>query len=183
MVRPKRRVRLAEDGRAKVAAIAYGSPTSARAKGATMHKSTSGSWLAPASAIAVVIAVTPLPLVAQTATPPQAIREFSLPELAPVVSPKVGKAFNEAIAALNAGRFAKARDAIGELRLDRLSSFERGQAELVLFNVAYAEKDFAVARQHLFNALESRGLDKQATAAAQEQLKRLDERITTAPPQ
>jgi hypothetical protein len=146
-----------------------------------MHRSTIRSWLALASAIAVAITATPLALVAQNALPPQAIREFSVRDVA-VMSPKTSEVFNDAIAGLNAGRFAAARKTMGELQLDRLSAYERGKAELVLFNIAYAEKDFEEARQHLFNALESGGLDAQETAGARAQFKR-DERLGTAPPE
>jgi hypothetical protein len=103
-------------------------------------------------------------------------------DLAPM-SPRVGEAFNEAVAALNAGRFDKAGDAIGKLRLDRLSSYERGKAERVLFNVAYAEKDFTAARQHLVNALESGGLNEPETAAAREQIRRINAQLPAAPPE
>jgi len=97
------------------------------------------------------------------------------------MSPRVGEAFNEAVVALNAGRFDKAGDAIGKLRLDRLSSYERGKAERVLFNVADAEKDFTAARQHLVNALESGGLSEPEAAAAREQIRRINGQLATAP--
>jgi hypothetical protein len=146
-----------------------------------MRKSTDSSWLAPAAAIAVAIAATPLALVAQDARPPQAIREFSVRDVV-VMSPRVSRVINEAIGALNAGRFAAARKEMGELQLDRLSAYERAQAELVLFNIAFAEQDFDEGRQHLFNALESGGLDAQETAGAREQFKR-DARLGTPPPE
>jgi len=145
-----------------------------------MRNSTNRPWLGPASAI-VVIAATPLALVAQNAQPPQAVREFSVRDVA-VMSPKTSKVFNEAIAAMNSGRFAAARKKMGELQLDRLSPYERGKVELVLFNIAFAENEFDEARQHLFNALESGGLDAQETVGAREQFKR-DARLGTAPPE
>jgi hypothetical protein len=144
-----------------------------------MHKSNKRSWLAPASAI--VIAATPFALVAQDARPPQAIREFSVSDVVEM-SPRVSQVFNETIAAMNAGRFAAAREKMGELQLDRLSAYERAKAELVLFNIAFAEKEFDEARQHLFNALESGGLDAQETVATREQFKR-DARLGTPPPE
>lgn len=96
------------------------------------------------------------------------------------MSPRVGEAFNEAVTALNAGRFDKARGAIGRLRLDRLSPYERGKAERVLFNVAYAEEDFTAARRHLVNALESGGLSEPETAAAREQIRRINAGLAAA---
>jgi len=132
------------------------------------------------SATALVLALSPLATLAQDDLALPAVREFSVRDLTRM-SPRVGEAFNEAVVALNTGRFDKAGDAIGKLRLDQLSSFERGKAERVLFNVAYAEKDFTAARQHLVNALESGGLNEPETAAAQEQIRRINARLATAP--
>ena len=145
-----------------------------------MQIATCWSRLSRISATALVLALSPPATFAQDDEPLPAVRQFSLRDLAPM-SPKVGEAFNEAVVALNTGRFDKAGDAIGKLRLDQLSSFERGKAERVLFNVAYAEKDFTAARQHLVNALESGGLNEPETAAAQEQIRRINARLATAP--
>ena len=146
-----------------------------------MQTATSWSLLPRVSVIVLVLALSPLATLAQDDEPLPAVREFSLRDLLPM-SPTVGDAFNEAVLALNAGRFDKAGDAIGKLRLDRLSSYERGKAERVLFNVAYAEKDFTAARQHLVNALESGGLNEPETAAAREQFKRINAQLAAAPP-
>ena len=137
------------------------------------------SRLSLISATALVLALSPLATLAEDDALP-AVREFSVRDLTRM-SPKVQVAFNEAVFALNAGQFDKAGEAIGKLRLDRLSSFERGKAERVLFNVAYAERDFTTARQHLVNALESGGLSEPETAAAQEQIRRINTRLATAP--
>ena len=145
-----------------------------------MQTATSWSRLPRISVIALVLALSPPATFAQDDLPLPGVREFSLRDLLPM-SPKVGEAFNEAVLALNAGRVDKAGDAIGKLRLDRLSSYERGKAERVLFNVAYAEKDFTAARQHLVNALESGGLNEPETAAAREQIGRINARLATAP--
>ena len=145
-----------------------------------MQTATSWSRLSRISVIVLVLALSPPATFAQDDEPLPAVREFSIRDLAPM-SPKVGEAFNEAVVALNAGRFDKAGDAITKLRLDRLSSYERGKAERVLFNVAYAEKDFTAARQHLVNALESGGLSEPETAAAREQIRRINAQLATAP--
>ena len=145
-----------------------------------MQTATSWSLLPRISAILLVLTLSPLATLAQDDGLLPAVREFSLRDLAPM-SPRVGDAFNEAVAALNAGRFDKAGDAIGKLRLDRLSPFERGKAERVLFNVAYAEQDFTAARQHLVDALESGGLTAPETAAAREQIRRINGQLATAP--
>ena len=147
-----------------------------------MQTATSWSRLSRISVIVLVLALSPPATFAQDDLALPGVREFSLRDLLPM-SPKVGEAFNEAVIALNAGRFDKAGGAIGKLRLDRLSSYERGKAERVLFNVAYAEKDFTAARQHLVNALESGGLNELETAAAREQIRRINAQLAAAPPE
>ena len=142
------------------------------------------SWPRPSRiAVAVlVLALSPLAALAQDNGVPRAIREFSPPPRAQSISGQTGKALNEAISAMNAKRFDAARKAIGELRLNRLSPYERGMVELILFNSYYAEGKFAEARPHLVNALESGGLSDEQTAAAQEQIKRIDAWLASAPP-
>lgn len=144
-----------------------------------MQIATRWSRLSLISATALVLALSPLATFAEDDVLP-AVREFSVRDLTRM-TPKVQRAFNEAVLALNAGRFEAAGDAIGKLRLDQLSSFERGKVERVLFNVAYAEKDLSAARQHLVNALESGGLSEPETVAAQEQIERINARLATAP--
>jgi hypothetical protein len=145
-----------------------------------MQTATRWSRLSRISVIVLVLALSPPATFAQDDETLPAVREFSTRDLLRM-SPKVGEAFTEAVVALNAGRFDKAANAVGKLRLDRLSSYERGKVERVLFNVAYAEEDFTAARQHLVNALESGGLDEPETAAAREQIRRINARLTTAP--
>ena len=145
-----------------------------------MQTATSWSRLSRICVIVLVLALSPPATFAQDDELLPAVREFSMRDLAPM-SPKVGEAFNEAVVALNTGRFDKAANAIGKLRLDRLSPYERGKVERILFNVAYAEEDFTAARQHLVNALESGGLNEPETAAAREQVRRINARLATAP--
>ena len=145
-----------------------------------MQTPTRWSRLSRISAIALVLALSPAATFAQDDELLPAVRYFSSGDLLRM-SPTVGKAFNEAVMALNTGRFDKAANVIGELQLDRLSAYERGKVERVLFNAAYAEEDFAAARQHLVNALESGGLDEPETAAAREQIRRINARLATAP--
>jgi hypothetical protein len=134
-----------------------------------MPRVTSKSSLARSSAIALVIALSPLATFAQS-------------ERAPAISPRVGKALNDAITALKAARCDDARRAIGELRLDRLSPYERAMTEQILFNIAYSERNDVAARQHLQNAIDSGGLNQQEAAVMQEQIKRLDAGQETTPP-
>ena len=130
---------------------------------------TSKSRLARSSAIALVIALSALAAYAQS-------------ERGRAIRANVGKALNEAITALNAQRCDDARRAIGALRLDRLSPYERATTEQVLFNIAYSERDYAAARRHLQNAIESGGLNEQEAAAMQEEIKRIDAGAATPPP-
>ena len=147
-----------------------------------MQTATSWSLLPRIPAILLVLTLSPLATLAQDDGLLPAVREFSIRDLAPM-SPRVGEAFNEAVVALNTGRYDNAGDAIGKLELDRLSSYERGKVERVLFIVAYAEKDFTAARQHLVNALESGGLNEAETAAAREQFRRAEAKLGVAPPE
>lgn len=134
-----------------------------------MRTVTSGSWLGRRSAIVLVAALSPLLTFAQS-------------ERARAIRAPVGKALNDAITALKAERCDDARRAIGELRLDRLSPYERATTEQILFNIAHSERDYVAARQHLQNAIESGGLNEQEAAAMQEQIRRLDAGGAMPPP-
>jgi hypothetical protein len=130
---------------------------------------TSASWLARSAATVLLIALSP------PAT-------FAQPERAPAISLRVSHALNDAIAALTAERYDDARRAIGELRLDRLSRYERAKTEQVLFNIAYGERNYVKARQHLQNALESGGLNEQEAAVVRGEIERIEARLATTPP-
>ena len=84
---------------------------------------TATRWSRPSRmfATALVLALSPLATFAQWEEMLPAVREFSIRDLRPM-SPRVGEAFNEAVVALNTGRYDNAGDAIGKLRLDRLSA-------------------------------------------------------------
>jgi len=97
------------------------------------------------------------------------------------INAKTGAALNTAIEFLNAERYEDARTAIGSLRLDRLSPYERGKTEQILFHIANSERKYAEARQHLQNAIESGGLTQQEVTQAQRQIEQIDARLATAP--
>ena len=97
------------------------------------------------------------------------------------INAKTGAALNTAIGFLNAERYDDARTAIGSLRLDRLSPYERGKTEQILFHIANSERKYAEARQHLQNAIESGGLTQQEVTQAQRQIEQIDARLATAP--
>ncbi len=68
-----------------------------------------------------------------------------------------GQTLNEAIRLLNASQFAEAKLAIGTLDLGTLTPFERSNAELVLYNLAFQEGRLDDARSHLDRALDVGG--------------------------
>jgi tetratricopeptide (TPR) repeat protein len=72
-----------------------------------------------------------------------------------------GKVINEAIDLINQEDYAAAGQRIGTLRLDRLSPYERGKVEQILFSIAYEQGKYEEARGHLRNAMASGGLNAQ----------------------
>jgi tetratricopeptide (TPR) repeat protein len=58
---------------------------------------------------------------------------------------------------------------LGTLQLDRLSPYERGTVERILFSVAYAEDRYEDARGHLQSAIDSGGLNAQQVDEARYQ--------------
>jgi hypothetical protein len=81
---------------------------------------------------------------------------------------------NAAIADINAGRYAKARAAIGELDLQRLTPFERSKAEQVLYTLAYSEEKFLEAREHVQRSIAAGGLSRQESFNARLALVHVD---------
>jgi tetratricopeptide (TPR) repeat protein len=80
---------------------------------------------------------------------------------APTIDVQTGRVLNEAIELMNADDHAGAARRLGTLELDRLSPYERGTVERILFSVAYAEDRYEDARGHLRNAIDSGGLNAQ----------------------
>jgi tetratricopeptide (TPR) repeat protein len=77
------------------------------------------------------------------------------------IDAQTGKILNEAIELLNMEQFAAAGQKIGTLQLDKLSPYERGKVEQILFNISYSQERYDEARQHLANAINSGGLNAQ----------------------
>ena len=94
---------------------------------------------------------------------------------------QTGQAFAAAIAALNARDYAGARAAMDELKLERLSPYERSKAEEILFHVAYAEQSYAEAGEHLRLAIAAGGLNEQETRAAEGAIRDIDARLAANP--
>jgi tetratricopeptide (TPR) repeat protein len=76
------------------------------------------------------------------------------------IDAQTGKVLNEAIELLNMEKFAEAGARIGTLQLEKLSPYERGKVEQILFNIAYSQERYDQARQHLKNAIDSGGLNQ-----------------------
>ena len=74
------------------------------------------------------------------------------------ISVQTGKILNEAIALLDMENYAGANEKINTLRMDRLSPYERGKVEQILFSIAYSQDNYEKARGHLLNAINSGGL-------------------------
>jgi len=77
------------------------------------------------------------------------------------IDAQTGNVLNAAIELLNAEDYTGAQEKINTLRLDRLSPYERGTVERILFSIAYSQERFDQARQHLQNAINSGGLNQQ----------------------
>jgi hypothetical protein len=152
---------------------------------------TKAKAVARLSSIAAILVVVLAPLAAfaqrttDGASPPRPVEEVvaELPRFTGngTINLPTGRALNDAIAALNAEKYAEARAALGKLRLDRLSPYERGKTEQILFNIAYGEQKFGEAREHLQKAIDSGGLSEQEIAEARRQIRQIDARIATAP--
>lgn len=74
---------------------------------------------------------------------------------------QTGNVLNAAIELLSAEDYAGAQQKIDTLRLDRLSPYERGKVEQILFNVALSQEKYEEARGHLRQAIDSGGLNAQ----------------------
>jgi tetratricopeptide (TPR) repeat protein len=77
------------------------------------------------------------------------------------IDAQTGNILNQAIELLNAENYVGAQEKINTLRLDRLSPYERGTVERILFSISYSQEKFDEARQHLQNAIDSGGLNQQ----------------------
>jgi len=82
---------------------------------------------------------------------------------------QTGKILNEAIELMTAENYAGANQKISTLNLEKLSPYERGKVEQILFNIAYSQERYAEARGHLQKAIESGGLNAQEVDSARYQ--------------
>lgn len=77
------------------------------------------------------------------------------------IDPAVGKVLNAAIELLNAKKYAEAEEAIAALDEQTLSAFAHSRVEQILFNIAYSQKQYDDAREHLQNAIAAGGLNQE----------------------
>jgi len=94
-------------------------------------------------------------------------------ESAPTIDAATGKALNSAIEFLNMEKYAEAQAAIGELKMDKLSPYEKSKVEQILFNISYAQEKYAEARGHLQKAIDAGGLNEQEVSQARYQAAQL----------
>ena len=77
---------------------------------------------------------------------------------APELGAAVGKSINDAIELLNTKNPAGARAAIGKLKLENLSPYERSRVEQIMAAIDNDAENFSGAAKHLAAALEAGGL-------------------------
>jgi tetratricopeptide (TPR) repeat protein len=70
-----------------------------------------------------------------------------------------GKILNEAIELMGAENYSGAQQKLATLQLEKLSPYERGKVEQILFNISYSQDRFDEARQHIQKAIDSGGLN------------------------
>lgn len=75
------------------------------------------------------------------------------------ISAQTGKILSEAIEFLNMDQFDQARARLADLRVDRLSPFEKSRLHQLLFNLEMNDEDYPGAREQLQLAIDSGGLN------------------------
>ena len=83
------------------------------------------------------------------------------------------KALNTAIEALNMEKYAEAQAAIGTLKLDKLSPYEKSKVEQIMFSMSSAQEKYDEAQQHLQKSIEAGGLNEQEVSQARYQFAQL----------
>lgn len=122
-----------------------------------MEQQANGSIRFTLSALALAVGlVTSATTLAQRAT--EGDEEAAAPSTD--IDAQTGNILNQAIELLNAEDYAGAQAKINTLRLDRLSPYERGTVERIMFSISYSQEKFDEARQHLQNAIDSGGLNQ-----------------------
>lgn len=89
------------------------------------------------------------------------------------IDQQTGKILSEAIEFLNNDQFVEARARLGDLRVDRLSPFERSRLEQLLFSLDMNDENYEGARSHLQAAIDSGGLNPQESSTMRYQMAQL----------
>ncbi len=84
-----------------------------------------------------------------------------------------GKILTEAIEALNAENYGAASAAIGKLKLDGLSPYERSRVEQILATIDHSQDKYASARTHLLAAITAGGLNDEEISQTKYQIAQL----------
>jgi tetratricopeptide (TPR) repeat protein len=84
-----------------------------------------------------------------------------------------GKILTEAIEALNAEKYSAASAAIGKLKLDGLSPYERSRVEQILATIDHSQDKYASARTHLLAAISAGGLNDEEISQTKYQIAQL----------
>ena len=84
-----------------------------------------------------------------------------------------GKILTEAIEALNAENYSAASAAIGKIKLDGLSPYERSRVEQILATIDHSQDKYASARTHLQAAITAGGLNDEEVSQTKYQIAQL----------
>lgn len=91
----------------------------------------------------------------------------------PSFDPNIGKRINQALDAMQAGRFDEARELLDRINLRRASPYEVGRVEQIFAAIDQSQEKYASARAHLGRALESGGLNESEASAVRFQIAKL----------
>jgi tetratricopeptide (TPR) repeat protein len=87
----------------------------------------------------------------------------------PRLDPATAGILSSAIDALTNEQYGAARSLVAKLERESLSPFERSRVEQILFNVAYQERRYDAAHEHLQRAIDAGGLSEPEVAQARYQ--------------
>jgi bla regulator protein BlaR1 len=99
--------------------------------------------------------------------------ESAEPSPSQIIDLQTGNVLSEAIRLLNDEQYPQARERLGNLRIERLSNFERSRYEQLMFNLDMVDENYAGARGHLQAAIDSGGLNPQEKSVMAYQQARL----------
>ncbi|MGP1666281.1 MAG: hypothetical protein ACTS5I_10330, partial [Rhodanobacter sp.] len=89
------------------------------------------------------------------------------------IDPQTGRILSEAIEFLNMDQFVEARARLGDLRVDRLSPFEKSRLHQLMFNLEMNDENYPAAREQLQLAIDSGGLNPQEISTLRYQMAQL----------